>query len=303
MVLQLNVQTLGQRDPRWANQRLGTVNGRTIGSDGCVVTSLCMLYTYYGKSVLPNQLDNYLTDNKVYQNGNLFTMSTVNKYYDKVTLEKMVDCRAVPAPITDIKKALDSGKPCFVWLMNGGVEHCTLAVGYDGNEIIVNDPWIGDKVKISDRWGISAEKIIYVNYFTGPVPAPIQTPGAAPTGTEAEQAKDKQLQFDRLIIYAKSVGLIESDDSRRYLFNEQVVKLFKALKEDRDKQAAKAHTLDLVNNDWLHFSSTDNLTYQLVSEKLAQLAFSPQKDKQITDLKEQNSKLQSVSDAIKKLLA
>lgn len=175
--MNLNVSPLSQRDPRWKDQRLGMKNGTTIGSDGCVITSASMLYTYYGKPTTPDQLDNFLTDNGLYYdetgdgpaNDNLWVPNNVSKWLAGMKFEKVIKCPdPIPAPIAEIKSYLDSGKPVFVWLMNNGVFHCTLAVGYEGDEIVVNDPWKGDTVRIDQRWGPSAEKILEVDFYSGP---------------------------------------------------------------------------------------------------------------------------------------
>lgn len=180
--LVLPVQPLWQRNPTWSKQRLGTVNGTTIGSDGCVVTCASMLGSWYGYSMLPNQVDNYLTDNKLYyKNGNLFVDPTITNLFPTVRHDKTIKCETTPAPIAEIKSYIDAGHPVFVWLINQGVRHCTLAVGYDGNQIIVNDPWMGDQVRMNMRWGDSALKILQVNYFTGtkkPAPQPVKMIGS-----------------------------------------------------------------------------------------------------------------------------
>lgn len=165
--LVLPIQPLWQRNPTWAKQRLGTINSTTIGSDGCVVTSASMLGFWYGYSLLPNQVDDFLTDNKLYSSGNLFVDTSISKLFPNVKHDKTIFCENTPAPIADIKAYIDAGHPVFVWLYNNGVRHCTLAVGYDGNQIIVNDPWMGDQVRMNARWGDSATSIIQVNYFTG----------------------------------------------------------------------------------------------------------------------------------------
>lgn len=200
----LPIKTLWQRNPQWSTQRLGTVNGSTIGSDGCVITSASMLYTYYGKTVMPNQLDDFLTDNNFYLSGNLFSMTRISAFLNSVKLDKMVDCKSVPAPIADIKSYIDQGKPVFVWV-NQGVEHCTLAVGYEDDQIIVNDPWIGDQVKMNERWGDSATVIIYVNFFSGPVPS---LPNSQPPMDE--NIKRKSYFFD-LIWHSLYGSAIDTD--------------------------------------------------------------------------------------------
>lgn len=46
---------LSQRDPRWANVKIGDTN-LTIGRWGCTITSLCMLAEYFGEKVTPDKV-------------------------------------------------------------------------------------------------------------------------------------------------------------------------------------------------------------------------------------------------------
>ncbi len=191
----LPIQPLSQRDSRWASQRLGTVNSTTLGSHGCVVTSMAMLATYYNHPILPNQLDDILTDRGFYYDGNLFVNDSITKIFSDVKFDKVVWCETVPAPIDEIKKYLDAKKPVVVSLINQGIRHFVLAVGYEGNQIIVNDPWMGDQVNVNDRWGDSASKILQVNFFSGPVTkkdVPVDTkptPSTVTTPTINDQTK------------------------------------------------------------------------------------------------------------------
>lgn len=168
--MKLNITPLNQRDPRWKDQRLGTKNGTTIGSDGCVVTSASMMYTFYSKPTMPDQLDNFLTDNKLYAELNLWVPANVSKWLQSMKFDRMVKCDTTPAPIGEIKAYLDQGEPLFVWVLNNNVYHCVLAVGYEGNEIIVNDPWRGDTVRIDQRWGKSDLAILEVDFYSGQKP-------------------------------------------------------------------------------------------------------------------------------------
>lgn len=177
----LPVPIYGQRDNRWALQRLGTTNGITIGSHGCVVTSMSMLASYYGHQIFPNQLDDFLTNNSLYYDGDLFVNGSISKLFPDIKFDKVVFCETTPAPVDQIKAYLDQGKPVVVSLLNFGVRHFILAVGYDGDRIYANDPWQGDQVAINDRWGNPVTKILQINFFSGPVitqvlPVPPQTP-------------------------------------------------------------------------------------------------------------------------------
>lgn len=166
----LEISRYSQRDSRWANQRLGTVNGTTIGSDGCVISCHAMRLTWGGKAMTPADLDNFLTDNNLYYSGNLWVPSRASQIWDKYKYIKTTYCENTPAPIADIKTAIDRGQPPTLWVINGGVRHNVLAVGYDGDQIYVNDPWMGDRVRMDQRWGNSASVILSVDYYEGPMP-------------------------------------------------------------------------------------------------------------------------------------
>lgn len=166
----LPITPLSQRDNRWGSQRLGTVNSTTIGSHGCVVTSMCMISTYYGHPITPAQLDDTLTNKNLYYDGNLFINGSITKIFPDIKFDRVAFCETTPAPIADIKKYLDEGKPVVVALINQGIRHYILAVGYEGDRIFANDPWMGDQVAINDRWGDPSAKILQINFFSGPIP-------------------------------------------------------------------------------------------------------------------------------------
>lgn len=173
----LQIQPLSQRDVRWRSERLGTVNGVTIGSDGCVITSMSMVSTYYGHPILPSELNSILTSRNLYYDGDLFVNGSITKIFPDIKFDKVVFCESTAAPITEIKKYLDEGKPIVAALINSGVRHYILVVGYEGDRIFANDPWQGDTIAINDRWGDPARKILQINFFSGPVfSAPVTLP-------------------------------------------------------------------------------------------------------------------------------
>ena len=185
MILPIN--PMSQRDTRWGSIRLGTVDSTTIGSHGCVVTSMAMLSTYYSHPITPEQLDELLTEKNLYFDGNLFVNDSITKIFPDIKFDKVVFCETSPAPISEIKAYLDSGKPVVVALINQGIRHYILAVGYEKDVIFANDPWQGDQVPINDRWGDPASKILQINFFSGPVPKAIipqpETPVFPPIST------------------------------------------------------------------------------------------------------------------------
>ncbi len=166
----LQIAPVSQRDQRWASQRLGTANGITIGSHGCTITDMAMLATYYGHLITPAQLDDFLTNNNLYYDSDLFVNASITRLFPDIKFDKVVFCESTPAPIDEIKKYLDQGKPCVAALINQGVRHYILVTGYTGDRMFCNDPWQGDQVAINDRWGDPATKILQINFFSGNVP-------------------------------------------------------------------------------------------------------------------------------------
>lgn len=131
---------------------------------------MCMIATFYGQPIWPNELDNILTDRGLYYDGNLFVNGSITKIFPDIKFDKATFCETTPAPIAEIKKYIDARKPVVVALINQGIKHYILVVGYEGDRIYANDPWMGDQVAINDRWGDPASKILQINFFSGPVP-------------------------------------------------------------------------------------------------------------------------------------
>lgn len=165
----LPIPPLSQRDSRWASLRLGTVSGTTIGSHGCVITSMSMMANYYNHPITPSEINNFLTENRLYYDGNLFVNGSITRLFSDIKFDKVVFCENSPAPVSEIKHYLDRGKPVVIALINQGIRHYILVVGYEGDRIFANDPWMGDQIAINDRWGDPARKILQINFFSGPL--------------------------------------------------------------------------------------------------------------------------------------
>jgi hypothetical protein len=74
----LPVAFFSQRDPRWANNRLGTCS-TTIGQQGCVITSIAMAGARSVYNFNPATLNTYLTNNSGYASGCLVVWSAPAK--------------------------------------------------------------------------------------------------------------------------------------------------------------------------------------------------------------------------------
>lgn len=238
----LPIQPLGQRDARWRNQRLGTKDSTTIGSDGCVITSASMMYTWYGKTTLPNQLDDFLTNNNLYFNSNLWIPGNVGRWYTPMSAGARYYYSNIPADITKIKAEIDADRPCFVWVINGVVYHCTLAVGYeevDGKvQIIVNDPWMGDQVRIDKRWGDSAVAIQEVNCYNSTV---------KPVGV-VPMVQVPSPDFERLVTKSSAFDAVNMTLAGKDLTKDEAVTMIKEL---REKVTNLQYRIDNIESEYI----------------------------------------------------
>lgn len=165
-------KTYSQNDPAWKNQPLGT-NG-SIGQYGCLVTCAAMAATYFGHEETPASLNDFLTRNNGYANGNLYVWNAVAKKYTDMIYQGIVKTpEALTAPQMDtVRGIIDQKFPVFVKIdvlptTSKLDEHWVLAVDYDGDDFIIQDPWDGAKKRITS-WGVAPQKLIYAYaYYSG----------------------------------------------------------------------------------------------------------------------------------------
>src|ERR1035437_9350383 len=103
-----------QRDPKWASQRLGTVDGSTIGAYGCYISSFSMMANFYGHSVTPAQLDDIYTNNGFYVNGNLCTDGSLQRAFADCVYQKTYSYTSSPADLNLLKSLLDDANTLVI---------------------------------------------------------------------------------------------------------------------------------------------------------------------------------------------
>jgi len=183
-----------QRDPKWASQRLGTVNGTTIGAEGCFTTSLAMLANYYGHPVTPAQLDDLFTNGDTgdgkktfYADGNLCTDDILQKVFADCVYQKTYNYASTAADLNQLKTLLSDPTLSVVLELdfdhdpNDGIQtHFVVAVDCDGTNVTIADPWPvpGSIDPFAKNYGSNpAQTILKYVVYKG-TPAPI-------TGTNA----------------------------------------------------------------------------------------------------------------------
>jgi hypothetical protein len=191
-----NTAPLSQRDPRWKDIPLGFTSGaETIGSDGCTLTCVTMLVNGFGFNETPASLNEKLKQLGANQGffGALIAWFGVPRVSAGLKLNKLVDCRAVPAPMAEIDAALDAGKPVIVELdmsPNPGLQnHWVLIYARQGGDYLIRDPWPAPaeaSASLTQRYGFAgapAQIITYVVFYDHPnfTPQPPQPPAPTPT--------------------------------------------------------------------------------------------------------------------------
>ncbi len=137
--IQLSVPSYKQGDARWKNKKIGT---RTIGSVGCIITSVAMAYSYNSNSVqYPDAVKNRLrfANNSIYWDS---VSSCGMKSYSKggVQINQSI--------MKEIYNKLVAGRPVVIWCQNSkGNAHAVCVTGYNGStsnfsasNFTINDP-------------------------------------------------------------------------------------------------------------------------------------------------------------------
>ena len=141
----MSIKLLSQRDPKWANVKLGNSNV-TIGQDGCLITSLCMLSQYYGVPITPDVVARHTESFNA--NGEYLW-----NYPFPFTLEKSIGGKIQPTRNdAEIMKSLKGPRRGVVLQVDNG-EHFMLALSKPlFGSYTCADPWFGDKCDAVKRW-------------------------------------------------------------------------------------------------------------------------------------------------------
>jgi hypothetical protein len=165
----INVPYFNQLDGAWSNIRLGTCNGITIGSHGCVITSVAMIFKYYGVNLDPKSFDEWLTYNGGYIDGcSLYYAQAVN-YPGAGAAGISLNAALIPLDWNRIRHEIRSGRPVAVWVRN--FAHMVVIKGFDNSRFYVNDPACGCERNTVDHtgqlWGWGT-MVIYHGPVAGP---------------------------------------------------------------------------------------------------------------------------------------
>jgi hypothetical protein len=136
-------RNLYQNDEKWKNTKLGH-GSETIGSWGCMLTSVTMMLNGVGYNETPETVNEKVKPSGGFQ-GSLFIPSVLPYIWPNCGYRDMQPCEAYPAPIAQIDAAVAAGKPVILqvdWNKQAGVQtHFVLVKEKKGNDYVLYDPY------------------------------------------------------------------------------------------------------------------------------------------------------------------
>ncbi len=185
---------LYQNDPKWKDVKLGNQNKETIGSWGCLMTSMTMVANGYGFDETPETINEKMKSAGGFQ-GALIIPAVLPSVCAGLAYKGYHPCEDSPAPIAQIDAAIAADKPVIVqvdWSPKAGLQtHWIVLYEKAGDDYYMKDPYrySGDapekKIKVLDRYKHSGKNIakaitgvIWIEGSTPPQPKPkVPLPG------------------------------------------------------------------------------------------------------------------------------
>jgi hypothetical protein len=133
-----------QQDPRWKGKLLGTDHDSTIGSYGCLLTSISMVCSANGFDITPEQLNDQLRQVGGFQGAFLMPVY-ISKAVPGMRQVNYIECPTQPAPLAEIDAYLAVGKPVIVevdYSPSAGLQnHWIVLTSKKGDDYVIQDPW------------------------------------------------------------------------------------------------------------------------------------------------------------------
>jgi len=208
-------KALYQNDPKWKNIKLGNQNNETIGTWGCLLTSMAMVANGFGHDETPETLNTKLRSSGGFQSA-LVIPAVLPKVCPGIRYKGYQPCENAPAPVAQIDAALAAGMPVIVqvdWSPKAGLQtHWVVLYDKDVDGYLMKDPYRygGDapnkKLYLTDRYKHSgkdpAKAITAVVWFEG------QSSGVPDSQRDAPKKKRKvKVPTDSFSVFGTADGL------------------------------------------------------------------------------------------------
>ena len=173
-------KALYQNDPRWKDVKLGFQNKETIGTWGCLMTSMTMVANGFGFDETPKSINTKMKQAGGFQGG-LIIPGVLPTVCPGIVFKGYQPCENNPAPLGQIDAALAAGMPVIAqvdWSPKAGVQtHWVVIYGKEEGRYLMRDPYCysGDspdkKLYLTDRYNHQgkspAKAITGVVWFEG----------------------------------------------------------------------------------------------------------------------------------------
>ncbi len=137
-----------QRDSQWGNQTIGS-SSEIMREVGCLITSMAMIATHYGKSLTPGQIA--ASSNPFF--GSTAYMLQGSWSANGITMNRV----RIGSSASAIDDELNAGRPVIVGIY-GGPDHFLVIKGKENGEYIMHDPFPenGASIKFTSKYPLSA---------------------------------------------------------------------------------------------------------------------------------------------------
>jgi len=156
-----------QRDNRWGSAPLANMaNAPSIGRWGCLMTCLTMIAASRGQSVDPGQFNQLMVQRGGFTNGYFTRWDALQVVYPNIIFDGKLDLGA--DIVSRIDASLQAGRPAAVLVdftpqnqYSDNDQHWVLAVGRNGSDYLINDPWMldGQPVSLLKNYGRSGGQL------------------------------------------------------------------------------------------------------------------------------------------------
>jgi hypothetical protein len=123
-----------QTDEPWDAARLGSC-APSVGSSGCAVTSLAMVFKYFGVETDPGALNTWLREHHGYASGCLIYWPSAAD----IDPSRVTWVGTAGEDWNRLKSELDSGNPVVLEVHVGGSSHFIVATGHSADTFYIHD--------------------------------------------------------------------------------------------------------------------------------------------------------------------